>query len=196
MVAAVAVLLLQVAIPSAASGYVDLPKKTDSQVVHVESSSAALPAAPTPRLANGADSARPSSVAGDSNDTTPLAGINVPQPAPVLAGFRAGPSEVVRTNRPWIALTVAQHGAATFDAWSTRRAINAGRIETDPLLKPFANSNSLYAAMQVGPTLFDFIGHRMYRSQNSVIRKLWWVPQIASTAGFVYAGTYNTMRTH
>ncbi len=196
MVAAVAVLLLQFALPSAAGSSVDSPKKLDSEAVQVEDSSAALPEAPTSRLANTIDSAHPAVVAGKSRDAAPLTGINIPQPAPVLAGFRAGPSEAVRTNRPWIALTVAQHGAATFDAWSTRRAINAGRIETDPLLKPFANSNSLYGAMQVGPALFDFIGHRMYRSQNSVIRKLWWVPQVAATAGFVYSGAYNTMHTH
>lgn len=48
----------------------------------------------------------------------------------------------------WLTLTIAQHSAATFDAWSTRRAISSGQgLELNPLLQPFAGNASLYAAI-------------------------------------------------
>jgi hypothetical protein len=193
MFAAVAVLLLQVALPKAMSVDVPSTDKTGAQIVQVDDSSRALPAAVTPRTTTATDGGNSPSTATPAN---PLAGINIPQRAPVLTGFRAGPDEVVRTNRPWLALSLVQHGAATFDAWSTRRAISQGRLETDPLLKPFASSSALYGAMQIGPGLLDIVSHRMYRSQKSWVRKLWWVPQAAATVGFVFAGSSNMAHTH
>ncbi len=194
MVAAVAVLLLQAALPKAVSADVNLSDKTDAHIVQVQNLSTALPEAVVPRLATVADGTHAVSMSGTPAGS--LANISIPQPAPALVAFRAGPDEVVRTNRPWLALTLLQHGAATFDAWSTRRAISRGRVETDPLLKPFVNSSSLYGTMQIAPGVLDFVSHRMYRSQKSWVRRLWWVPQAASSAGFVYAGSYNVAHTH
>lgn len=194
MVAAVAVLLLQTALPQAVVVDANLSDKTDAQIVQVENSSTALPEAVVPRTATVADGTHAAPVS--DTPAASLANVNIPQPAPALTAFRVGPNEVVRTNRPWLALTLVQHGAATFDAWSTRRALSRGRVETDPLLKPFANSSSLYGAMQVVPGVLDFISHRMYRSQKSWVRKLWWVPQVASSAGFIYSGSYNVAHTH
>src|SRR5882724_8129552 len=87
-------------------------------------------------------------------------------PAPVLSTSWSFPlsgpiylaPEKPRYGQPsrslWLTLTIAQHGAATFDAWSTRRAISSGQCqERNPLLKPFAGNGSLYAAIQVGPTV-------------------------------------------
>jgi hypothetical protein len=57
-------------------------------------------------------------------------------------------------RRKWLALSIAQHSAATFDAWSTRQAISTGQYrELNPALRPFAGNASLYAAIQVGPLL-------------------------------------------
>src|SRR6202035_4261377 len=45
----------------------------------------------------------------------------------------------------WKGLVIASSGAATFDAWYTRRAITtAGAQELNPLLRPFAGNASLY----------------------------------------------------
>ena len=88
-------------------------------------------------------------------------------------------------------LSAVQHGAATFDAFSTRQAIGSGAVERDPLMRPFAGSPAIYAAIQVGPLLLDYAARRMQRSHNDVARKLWWVPQSASTVAFIASGVHN-----
>jgi len=95
-------------------------------------------------------------------------------------------------GRLWWGLTVMQHAAATFDAWSTLRSTTSGLgYERDPLLRPFAGSPAIYPAMQVLPTGLDFLSRRMMRSSNSVVRKMWWLPQTAATVGFVWSGVRN-----
>jgi hypothetical protein len=95
-------------------------------------------------------------------------------------------------KRLWLGLTFAQHGAATFDAWSTRRAIASGRgYERDPLTKPFANSGAIYASSQVGPLGLDLLSRRLMRSNNAVLRRLWWLPQTSATAASIWCGVRN-----
>jgi len=91
----------------------------------------------------------------------------------------------------------AGHGAAAFDAWTTRRAISGGYgTEGDPLQRPFANSGAIYATTQVVPALMDFLGHRMMRSESPTIRKFWWIPQAASTGVSLGAGIHNYRVVH
>jgi hypothetical protein len=92
----------------------------------------------------------------------------------------------------WIALGIAQHSAAAFDAWSTRRALSTGDAqESNPVLRPFANNSSLYAAIQVGPVLFDYVSRRMMTSQHGWARRTWWILQAASTATSLASGAHN-----
>lgn len=104
-------------------------------------------------------------------------------------------AELVREDpgrKQWWALVIAQHSAATFDAWSTRRVVSNGwGRETNPLLRPFAGSGALYAAIHVGPAIQDYLGHKMRTSSNPVLRRLWWLPQIAGTAIHVWSGVHN-----
>jgi hypothetical protein len=98
----------------------------------------------------------------------------------------------VSVPKMWFVLGAVEHGAATFDAWSTRRNIIDGVAhETDPLMKPFANSGAMYAAVQVAPVLFDFMSKQMLRNSHSWVRKSWWVPQTASTVASVLSGAHN-----
>ena len=65
-------------------------------------------------------------------------------------------------KRQWLGLSIAQHTAAGFDAWTTRREISSGQAqELNPLLKPFAGNSSLYLATQVTPVALDFLAHHM-----------------------------------
>ncbi len=97
-----------------------------------------------------------------------------------------------RKQLMWKGLIIASSGAATFDAWSTRHAITTtGAQELNPLLKPFAGNSSLYAAIQVGPVLMDFIGKKMMYSKHSWVRRLWWAPQSASFASSLFGGAHN-----
>jgi hypothetical protein len=92
----------------------------------------------------------------------------------------------------WIGLGIAEHSAATFDAWSTRRAMTMyGAQELNPMLKPFAGNASLYAAIQVGPAVMDFVGKKMMSSKYSWVRRMWWVPQSASFASSLFCGVHN-----
>ena len=92
----------------------------------------------------------------------------------------------------WMGLGIAAHSAATFDAWTTRRAITtAGAQELNPMLKPFAGNASLYAAIQVGPLMMDYVGRKMLYSRHSWVRHMWWVPQSASFASSLFCGVHN-----
>lgn len=104
--------------------------------------------------------------------------------------------ERMPSRKTWTALSLLQHGAATFDAYSTRVAISQGATERDPLMRPFANSNGIYAAIQVAPLALDYAARRMQRSPNNFIRRMWWMPQSVSTAGFLISGVHNLNVAH
>jgi hypothetical protein len=108
-----------------------------------------------------------------------------------------GSYETAGQRKIWYGLIVASHSAAGFDAWSTRRALSGGYgTEADPLLRPFAHSGALYAATQVSPVVMDYLGYRMMRSHNSLVRKMWWVPQVAGTSLSLSAGIHNYRLAH
>jgi len=97
-----------------------------------------------------------------------------------------------RNDREWLSLGLAAHSVATFDAWTTRHAITtAGAQEQDPLLKPFAGNASIYAAIQVGPALMDYLGKKMMYSRHSWVRRMWWAPQSASIVTSFFCGAHN-----
>lgn len=93
-------------------------------------------------------------------------------------------------RRAWFVLGIAQHGAAFFDAYTTREAMTHHR-ELDPLMRPFAHSAAVYPAMQIAPLGLDWLGGRLATSRHRWLRRIWWLPQAAATAGFVWSGTHN-----
>jgi hypothetical protein len=100
--------------------------------------------------------------------------------------------ETSRKRKIWYGLMAAGHGAAVFDAWTTRRAISGGYgVEGDPLQRPFANSGAVYASTQVCPLLMDLLGRHMMRSNHPWMRKTWWVPQAAGATVSLGAGIHN-----
>lgn len=136
----------------------------------------ALPSAPEPKVNS---EARPASLRSEAE---PLAPVRAAQPT----------GESPRQRKVWYGLVAAGHAAAGFDAWSTRRAISGGYgQEANPFLKPFANSNAIYAATQVSPAFVEFFGKRMMVSQNPWMRKFWWLPQAAGVSASLVAGRHN-----
>ena len=124
------------------------------------------------------------------NASVPVAFIKPVKPMTVSVG------ELVAENRRkqfiWRGLVIASGSAATFDAWTTRHAITtANAQELNPLLKPFAGNSSLYAAIQVGPALMDYVGKKMMYSRSNFVRRLWWVPQSASFVSSLFCGAHN-----
>ena len=153
------------------------------------SSSAILPAT---SAADGASAAITTDISAhplQNFETTPAA--NLPN-APLVAGpiGRIG-VERLPSRRTWIALSVLQHSAAVFDAYSTRQAVESGATEQNPLLKPFASSPAIYAATQVCPLILDYAGRRMQLSHNSLVRRMWWLPQSTGAAVSIFSGVHN-----
>ena len=119
-----------------------------------------------------------------------LSTLRVPD-APTAKPERVIAAEGMPSRKSWLILSIAQYSAATFDAYSTRQAVESGAVEADPFMRPFAHSDAIYAAIQVGPTILDYVSHRMQRSQNNFLRRTWWVPQSASTGLFLFSGVHN-----
>jgi hypothetical protein len=123
--------------------------------------------------------------------------LSLPLSAPkaFLAPVYRGP-EKPRSEQPnrrlWLTLTAAQHSAATFDAWSTRRVISSGNgVEENPLLKPFASNASLYAAIQLSPAVLDYLGRRMMKRQQGWARHVWWLPQVLGATVSLASAAHN-----
>jgi hypothetical protein len=102
------------------------------------------------------------------------------------------PAPTARQQKLWYTFTAVGHSAAAFDAYSTRRAVSGNfGTESNPLFRPFAHSNAIYAATQVSPAFMDYVGRRMMTSSHPTLRRFWWVPQVAG-AGFSFsAGIHN-----
>lgn len=146
----------------------------------------ALPPAPMPVAAAAAAAASPA----------PASPAPAPSPiAPVIAAHRRSEYTGHITGgqqKQWMALVIAGHSAATFDAWSTRRAITqSGAQELNPMLKPFAGNRSIYAATQIGPALLDVLSHKMMTSRHPLLQHTWWLPQVLGTAASLMGGVHN-----
>ncbi|HLK03847.1 MAG TPA: hypothetical protein VKT53_05355 [Candidatus Acidoferrum sp.] len=180
------------AVPMALSDSKSFSSTTESARIEMakEDAAGALPAAPSPKIAP--DSA--SGAAGESSslNAAPILAAEPIKPAnpPKFAVRRS--EETPRQRMEWVGLALAGHGAAAFDAYSTRQAISGGfGTEQNPLLRPFAHSGALYVATQVSPTVMDFLGHKMMRSRSPLLRKMWWLPQAAGAGISFSAGMHN-----
>jgi hypothetical protein len=115
-----------------------------------------------------------------------------PVPNPLLKNGADVPLETPRERGFWYGLMAVSHGAAAFDAYTTRRAISGNYgVEGNPMLRPFSHSNAMYAATQVSPAIMDYIGHRMLKSHNTLIHRFWWLPQTAGGSVSLAAGIHN-----
>jgi hypothetical protein len=136
------------------------------------------------------DSFNTTSFAAGTQNTQALSTIRVPEIDPAKP-VRFVAVENMPSRRNWLILSFVQHGAAAFDAYSTRQAIAAGAREDDPFMRPFAHTPAIYVASQACPVLLDFAARRMQRSRNPLLRRTWWFPQSASTGLFLLSGVHN-----
>ncbi len=159
-----------------------------ADAANAKDSSAAreLPSMPKPKVAADADGvAVAANVAGAEAVQPPTVALAV---QPVKAAYTR-PRETRGQRVAWYTLMAAGHGAAAFDAYSTRLAVSGNYgTETNPLLRPFSHSSALYAATQVSPAVMDYIGKRMMVSENRWVRKMWWLPQVAEATASEFAG--------
>jgi hypothetical protein len=148
-----------------------------------------LPDAPAPNLSASAGTDADASSSSAAVSITPGSAslLNAPIKPAVIR-----PVESPRQRKIWYALMATGHSAAAFDAWSTRRAVSGGYgTESDPLMRPFAHSGAMYAATQVSPAVMDYLGHRMMVSNHRLMRRFWWLPQVAGASFSFGAGIHN-----
>jgi hypothetical protein len=162
-----------------------------------------VPSAPAPKIRTDVEETSNSNPAPLLNGSTVSTALVLHSAEPILprsAGAPAPPAKApfLRTyesrqqKKLWYTLTFAGHGAAAFDAWSTRRAVSGNYgTESNPLLRPFAHNGSLYVATQVSPALMDYLGRRMMVSRHGWLRKMWWLPQTAGAGMSLAAGVHN-----
>ena len=145
-----------------------------------------------PASSDGSASPKLTAVSLDpmSQNSQALSTIRVPAVQPATSN-KVIPVEDLHPRRDWLILSIVQHSAATFDAYSTRQAVSAGASEADPLMRPFAQSPAIYVAIQGGPLILDYVARRMQRSPNNFLRHTWWLPQSASTGLFLFSGVHN-----
>jgi len=153
-----------------------------------------LPDVPAPKLSASAGTDADASSSSAAEGITPGSEsfLNAPLKPAVIR-----PLESPRQRKIWYALMATGHSAAAFDAWSTRRAISGGYgTEGDPLMRPFAHSGAMYAATQVSPAVMDYLGHRMMNSNHGLMRRFWWLPQVAGASFSFGAGMHNYRVVH
>ena len=158
-----------------------------------------LPAAPNPAFGTdataetrgaGTEPLLAENTGGPSESSQALETLHVPQ-LPAAKSTRILGVEAMPSRRSWILLSIADHSAAAFDAYSTRYAVSRGAVEADPMMRPFANSDGIYAVIQIVPVALDFMARRMQRSDSTLLRRTWWLPQSASTGLFLFSGAHN-----
>lgn len=149
---------------------------------------AKLPESPEPKIAKDAAAKFSDAANADAYAIQP-GSLTAPIKPAVSAGY-----ESRRQRKIWYGLMAVSHGAAAFDAWSTRRAVAGGYgTEANPLLRGASHSNMIYAATQVSPAVMDLLGRKMMTSRHGWVRKMWWLPQTAGTAMSLSAGVHNTL---
>ena len=90
-------------------------------------------------------------------------------------------------------LTEVDAGAALWDDLASRRVIERGGYERNPLMRPFVHNSGTLAAETIGEVwLMAFVADRMKHSQHAVLRKTWWLPQVLNISAKIYGGINNT----
>lgn len=85
-------------------------------------------------------------------------------------------------------------GAAVMDDIASRKVIENGGYEKNPLMRPFVHNSGTLAAESAGEVwLMAFLGDRMKRSSHPLLRKTWWLPQTLNFSAKVSGGIYNSV---
>ncbi len=84
-------------------------------------------------------------------------------------------------------------GAALWDDIASRRIIERGGYERNPLMRPFVHNSGTLAVETIGEVwLVAFVADRMKHSPHPVLRKTWWLPQTLNISAKIYGGINST----
>ena len=177
-----------------ATASTDTKDATNSNVAHYNLDSVSLNSNTTADTKTNAKEGQSASLTAVSlenvHNSRSLSLIHIPEVEPGKV-IEMTPAKRIPARKNWLALSLIEHGAASFDAYSTRDAISKGAVEDDPLMRPFAHSPAIYAAIHVGPVMLDILSRHMQRSEHLYLRQTWWIPQSVATFGFIFSGVHN-----
>jgi hypothetical protein len=182
-------------VASAEAGASSAKAAAKTEVAFADANSSSMSFAPGRLVAEPITPLNSAAPAAANADPSPAA----IEPTPLISSYRPVYGAPVRTvsdrwqKREWLALSIAAHGGAGFDAWTTRKVLSnvPGAQEMNPLLRPFAGNASMYAAVQVAPTILDYVSRRMMHSRYDVLRHTWWLPQAVSAVVSVASAVHN-----
>ncbi len=89
------------------------------------------------------------------------------------------------------------HGAVAYaDTYTTQRNLSLGAVELNPLTRSLQMHGKplAYASTTAGVLGVSWIANRMKHSNNRIINKIWWVPQVTLTVGSAYGTAYNLQK--
>jgi hypothetical protein len=85
-------------------------------------------------------------------------------------------------------------GAAVWDDVASRKVIEGGGYERNPLMRPFVHNSGTIAVESVAEVwLMAFVADWMKHSSHSILRKTWWLPQTLNISAKISGGIYNTV---
>lgn len=85
-------------------------------------------------------------------------------------------------------------GAALLDDVASRKVIESGGYERNPLMRPFVHNSGTIAVESVAEVwLMAFVADRMKHSSHSLLRRTWWLPQTLNISAKVAGGIYNAV---
>ncbi len=198
MILAVAVLLFQFPVAGAAANTAQSANTQTVTETHALAPGSAASASLSASGRNSVPDATKTSLrtvgpSASSVDFTASSMASVRLPSP--PAFRPPDEAPITHRKSWIFLSAVEHSSAGFDAWSTRYALSNGRVEADPLMRPFASSDRIYGAIQAIPIGLDYVARRFQRSSGWTHR-IWWAPQAIASATFLFSGSYNVAHTN
>jgi hypothetical protein len=84
-------------------------------------------------------------------------------------------------------------GAATWDDLASRRIIERGGFERNPLMRPFVHNPGTLAVETIAEVwVVSYLADRMKHSPHPTLRKAWWLPQVLNFSARLYGGINST----
>jgi hypothetical protein len=126
---------------------------------------------------------------------TPL--VQPDEPAPMVQSKTPAPRGNLFT-RPFYdthvtILAEIDAGAAIWDDLASRRVIERGGFERNPLMRPFVHTPGTLAVETISEVwVVAFLGDRMKHSDHPLLRKTWWLPQALNISAKLYGGINST----
>lgn len=95
-------------------------------------------------------------------------------------------------DKPVSAMMAAHSITASYDYIQTRQDLNEGRLEANPLGRPFVHSTPLLMAAGAVEVLgVSYVVEKMKHSDHAFLRKTWFIPQAVAISAHISCAIYS-----